>query len=171
MKRIQDEGQTTASEASMDSIQLLASLLMCYPEVGKVVLDPKERGIWLEFSLRDVPEEALLEKVDGLLMDSLRFYHELSGISGARMAFFFGEMALHIFRDIDTLSREEIGMLIALIRDNFSELLLTDTMPPADEDVIYNQSEMIDHRLRFLREYSLQDSMVGIREDGRVMVY
>ena len=40
-----------------------------------------------------------------------------------------------------------------------------------DEDVLFNQSEMIDHRIRFLRKNHIHENMVGIREEGRVMVY
>ena len=40
-----------------------------------------------------------------------------------------------------------------------------------DEDLIYMQSEMIDHRIRFLKENKIPESMVGVREEGRVMVY
>ena len=33
------KNRKTTSEASMDSIQLVASLLICFPEMGKVTLD------------------------------------------------------------------------------------------------------------------------------------
>ena len=48
---------------------------------------------------------------------------------------------------------------------------MTDAFSDIDEDVLYNQSEMIDHRIRFLRENHIRENMVGIREEGRVIVY
>ena len=39
----------TPSEASMDGIQLVASILMCFPEMAKVTLDSEDSGIWLDF--------------------------------------------------------------------------------------------------------------------------
>lgn len=161
----------TPSEASMDGIQLVASLLMCFPEMGKVTLDSKDEGVWLDFTLKGVPTEERMQAADKLITDSLRFYHEIEGISGAKLAFFYEKRALHIFRDIGSLSRAEIGILVTLIKDNFGDLLLTDAFSDIDEDVLYNQSEMIDHRIRFLRENHIRENMVGIREEGRVMVY
>ena len=161
----------TPSEASMDGIQLVASLLMCFPEMGKVTLDSKDEGVWLDFTLKGVPTEERMQAADKLITDSLRFYHEIEGISGAKLAFYYEKCALHIFRDIGSLSRAEIGILVTLIKDNFGDLLLTDAFSDIDEDVLYNQSEMIDHRIRFLRENHIRENMVGIREEGRVMVY
>ncbi len=161
----------TPSEASMDGIQLVASLLMCFPEMGKVTLDSKDEGVWLDFTLKGVPTGERMQAADKLITDSLRFYHEIEGISGAKLAFYYEKRALHIFRDIGSLSRAEIGILVTLIKDNFGDLLLTDAFSDIDEDVLYNQSEMIDHRIRFLRENHIRENMVGIREEGRVMVY
>ena len=161
----------TPSEASMDGIQLVASLLLCFPEMGKVTLDSKDEGVWLDFTLKGVPTEERMQAADKLITDSLRFYHEIEGISGAKLAFYYEKRALHIFRDIGSLSRAEIGILVTLIKDNFGDLLLTDAFSDIDEDVLYNQSEMIDHRIRFLRENHIRENMVGIREEGRVMVY
>lgn len=155
----------------MDGIQLVASLLMCFPEMGKVTLDSKDEGVWLDFTLKGVPTGERMQAADKLITDSLRFYHEIEGISGAKLAFYYEKRALHIFRDIGSLSRAEIGILVTLIKDNFGDLLLTDAFSDIDEDVLYNQSEMIDHRIRFLRENHIRENMVGIREEGRVMVY
>ena len=166
-----DKLSATASEASMDSIQLVASLLMCFPEMGKVTLDSDEDGVWLDFTLQKIPEEERLAEANKLITDSLRLYHEIEGICDARLAFFYEKRALHIFRDIDSLSKTEIDMLVALVKDCFGEFLLTDAVRNVDEDVLYSQSEMIDHRIRFLREYHIRENMVGIREEGRVMVY
>ena len=161
----------TPSEASMDGIQLVASLLMCFPEMGKVTLDSKDEGVWLDFTLKGVPTGERMQAADKLITDSLRFYHEIEGISGAKLAFYYEKRALHIFRDIGSLSRAEIGILGTLIKDNFVVLLLTDAVNYIDNYVLDNQSEMIDHRIRFLRENHIRENMVGIREEGRVMVY
>ena len=161
----------TPSEASMDGIQLVASILMCFPEMAKVTLDSEDSGIWLDFTLKDVPTEERMKKADRVITDSMRLYHELEGFSRARLAFFYAKGTLHIFRDIDSLSRAELDILVSIIRDHFSDLLLADTVNNIDEDVLFNQSEMIDHRIRFLRTNHIRENMVGIREEGRVMVY
>ena len=161
----------TPSEASMDGIQLVASILMCFPEMAKVTLDSEDSGVWLDFTLKDVPTEERMKKADKVITDSMRLYHELEGFSRARLAFFYAKGVLRIFRDIDSLTRAELDILVSIIRDHFSDLLLADTVNNIDEDVLFNQSEMIDHRIRFLRKNHINENMVGIREEGRVMVY
>ena len=161
----------TPSEAAMDGVQLVASLLMCFPEMAKVTLDSEDSGVWLDFTLKDVPSEERMKKADRMITDSMRLYHELEGFSSAKLAFFYAKGALRIFRDIDSLSRAELDILVSVIRDNFDDLLLADTVNNIDEDVLFNQSEMIDHRIRFLRKNHIHENMVGIREEGRVMVY
>lgn len=159
------------SEEAVDSIHFVASLLICFPEMGKVTLDSKEEGVWLDFILSEKPSEERMTKVNQLLTDSLKLFHELEGIEGARMAFFYEVRSLHIFRDIGSLTKREIDMLVALVKENFTDLLLTDGAQDADEDAVDAQSEMIDYRIRFLRENHIRENMVGIREEGRVMVY
>ena len=161
----------TPSEASMDGIQLVASILMCFPEMAKVTLDSEDSGVWLDFTLKDVPTEERMKKADKVITDSMRLYHELEGFSRARLAFFYAKGVLRIFRDIDSLTRAELDILVSIIRDHFSDLLLADTVNNIDEDVLFNQSEMFDHRIRFLRKNHIHETMVGIREEGRVMVY
>ena len=161
----------TPSEASMDGIQLVASILMCFPEMAKVTLDSEDSGVWLDFTLKDVPTEERMKKADKVITDSMRLYHELEGFSRARLAFFYAKGVLRIFRDIDSLTRAELDILVSIIRDHFSDLLLADTVNNIDEDVLFNQSEMIDHRIRFLRTNHIDENMVCIREEGRVMVY
>ena len=78
---------------------------------------------------------------------------------------------MHIFRDLDSPTKTEIDMLVTVVRENFSDLLLTDGVRKLDEDTVEAQSEMIDYRIRFLRENHIGENMVGIREEGRVMVY
>ena len=154
----------TPSDAAMDGVQLVASILMCFPEMAKVTLDSEDSGVWLDFTLKDVPSEERMKKADRMITDSMRLYHELEGFSSAKLAFFYAKGALRIFRDIDSLSRAELDILVSVIRDNFDDLLLADTVNNIDEDVLFNQSEMIDHRIRFLRKNHIHENMVGIRE-------
>ena len=116
----------TPSEAAMDGVQLVASILMCFPEMAKVTLDSEDSGVWLDFTLKDVPSEERMKKADRMITDSMRLYHELEGFSSAKLAFFYAKGALRIFRDIDSLSRAELDILVSVIRDNFDDLLLAD---------------------------------------------
>jgi len=60
---------------------------------------------------------------------------------------------------------------LALLKERFGAIIVADDNRDADEDMLATQAEMIDHRIRFLKENRIVESMVGVREEGRVMVY
>lgn len=161
----------TVSEANMDGVQLLASLLLCYPELAKITLDSKEEALIIEFCMKETPDEETFEASERLIFQSLQMYHEIEYIRGAKFAFFYRNCALNIYRDLATFSHGEMNLLVELVKEKFADFLVSDDNRGADVDMLLNQSEMIDHRLRFLKESHIRESMVGVREEGRVMVY
>jgi len=169
--RKMDNVKGTNSEASMDSIQLVASLLICHPEFSKITLVSKDKAIIMEISVKEAPEPQLIEEGEQFIVDSLRLYHDIEYIRGAQFAFFYKDFTLHIYRDLATFSHGEVGLLLSLLKEKFGSIILSDDNRDADEDMLATQAEMIDHRIRFLKENRIPESMVGVREEGRVMVY
>lgn len=161
----------TASEANMDGVQLLASFLLCYPELAKITLDSEEEALIIEFCMKEPPPQELFEAGEKLVFQSLQMYHEIEYIRGAKFAFFYKDCGLNIYRDLATFSYGEMNLIVELVKDKFSDYLVSDDNKGADTDLLLSQGEMIDHRLRFLKESHVRESFVGIREDGRVMVY
>ena len=161
----------TESEVSMDSVQLLAGLLICFPEFSKISLDSKDKAVRMEISVREAPSQDKFEETERLLQDSLMLYHNIEHIRGGKLGFTYENLSLQIYRDIDSLSRGEVGLIVSLIKEKLGDIIITDDIKNPDEELIYMQSEMIDHRIRFLKENKIPESMVGVREDGRVMVY
>ena len=98
-------------------------------------------------------------------------YHNIEHTSGGKFGFTYANFALRIYRDIASLSRGEVGLLVSLLKEQFGDIIISDDVRNPDEDLIFMQSEMIDHRIRFLKENKIPESMVGVREEGRVMVY
>jgi hypothetical protein len=166
-----DYSNGTESEVSMDSVQLVAGLLICFPEFSKIRLDSKEKAVIMEISVREAPEKEKFEEAERLIEDSLMLYHNIEHTSGGKLGFTYENFSLQIYRDIASLSRGEVGLIVSLLKEKFADIIITDEVRNPDEDLIYMQSEMIDHRIRFLKENRIPESMVGVREEGRVMVY
>ena len=166
-----DYSKGTDSEVNMDSIQLVASLLICYPEFSKITLDSKSKAIIMELSVKEAPDKETMAAGEDFIVDSLKLYHSLEYTRGAKFAFFYQDFALHIYRDLDTFSHGEVGLLLSLLKDKFGAIIISDDNRDADEELLATQAEMIDHRIRFLKENRIPESMVGVREEGRVMVY
>ena len=166
-----DYEKGTDSEVSMDSIQLVASLLICYPEFSKITLDSKSKAIIMEISVKEAPDMDTFAQGEQFIVDSLKLYHEIEMTHGAKFAFFYKDFALHIYRDLASFSHGEVGLLLSLLKEKFGDIIIADDNREADEELLATQAEMIDHRIRFLKENRIPESMVGVREEGRVMVY
>lgn len=161
----------TTSEITMDSVQLIASMLYCFPELAKVKLDEENCSVILGFCVHTEPTEELLTKVKQTIYDGLSVYHFLDKDGAWAFDFYYHEMVVYIVRDISSLSRQEINLIVTMVRDTLGSVLEIDDNSAADEDIISTQTDMIDHRLVFLRENRVRHNMQGVREDGRVMIF
>lgn len=159
-------------------IQFLASLLVCYPEVSSVQYDPKMGELSLDFILRGTIDWQAIDPFAELLQESLDTYHALEdgvqpylSITGEAI----GEAAamLHITREIATLQRGELTLIVALLRKTFGSLLVIDDHTPdhLEEEFVTVQSELLDQMLGQAQEMRFQNRMVGLREGDRVVVY
>ena len=160
----------------MDGINLLVSLLVCYPELGTVSFEPQNDSLRLSFALAKMPSQEEYESLRELLAESIMAYHSLEGFSGAVSTISLegaGNTAfLYVTRDVYTLSRGEIGLIITLVREHFGDLLLMDmNLEDAADPGIDAQAEVIDHMIGNLKINRVTDHMIGVREEGRVMVF
>lgn len=161
---------------NMDAIHLLVSILVCYPEIATVSFEPAEDAMHMSFALREVPSEASFAAAGQFLRDSILTYHQLEGFSNAHISISLeaqGHTAfLHIVRDVSTLSRGEIRLLAALMKERFASMLLLDQERDiTDLEAEEAQEETIDHMLGNVKINRITDRMIGIREEGRVMVF
>ena len=73
---------------NMDGVNLLISILVCYPEIGAVSYEPKDDALHFSFTLRELPSRAEYESVGELIRESILTYHSLEGFEGARIEIF-----------------------------------------------------------------------------------
>jgi hypothetical protein len=79
---------------------------------------------------------------------------------------------VHVLRDARSTTREELVLLTSLLSERFGEKLLKN--PPPDEfgeEDPGAQDEFVEYALEALRDPSQQKSLVGFREEKRVLVY
>lgn len=164
---------------NMDGVNLLMTLLLCYPEIGTVTFDPaKGETLQMAFALNRLPGDEENKKFGQFLTESISTYHSLLGLPEGRLSITVegnGKAAiLGIKRDMATISRGEISLIAALVRDNFKDDLVTDTEMEKDlpdEATRLAHEDNIDNILGSVRHGVISETMVGYREAGRVMVY
>ena len=78
---------------------------------------------------------------------------------------------LTILRDVATLSKGEIALIIVLLRENLSGKLMSDENDALLEEDLLVQEEVIDNMLENIKNQHNCNGLIGIREDGRVLVF
>lgn len=163
---------------SSDAVGLVVALLVRYPEIATIVSHPATGTLTLSFAIakrlnrareRDLRDEVLehvrsLLDVGGEAADALEVDCEFD----SRMTF------VRITRDARSFSREELAMLTAVLVDRFGDALMRSPVAedeqPLEEDIAA-EDELVEYALEALRDPSQQKSLVGFREEKRVLVY
>lgn len=168
-KYIQDD------ETISDSVNLLISILVRYPEIGTIRFDPKSNLLKLTFMFAGMLSAEEIAEMKQLLTDSITAYHVLEKISVEKSEVKFSSYdnvtLLDFFRDVHTLSRNEIALVIALLRERCKERLFIDGNDSVMEEDLVIQEEVIESMLENMKSQRSEHSLIGIREDGRVLVF
>ncbi len=163
------------SDSISHGANLLISILVRYPEIGKINYDALTGTIRMTFMLSGNSDAAELSKVRALLLSSIAAYHTLEDISGAvtavRTSTCDAVAMLTIERDVETLSKGEITLVIALLRECLQDRLVTDENDEFLEEDLLVQEEVIGTMLESMKKDHGANGLIGIREDGRVLVF
>lgn len=165
------------SEQSRPGVQLLASVLVCFPEIESVSYDPREGFLTMDFVIRAHPPLEEIEKFAVLLGESIETFHVIEGSMASAMDFSYEQhdalTILHLARRMDELSERELNLIAQLLTEHFGEDLLVDTHEGETPDAEFRmlQHETLERMLVAVREIPLRDRLVGIRERDQVIVY
>ena len=159
-----------------DTVSLVCALLVRFPEVASLRALPADGTVRLTFAIKgrlDKAAQAALaetvaDHIGGFLMlgkdeaSTLKLEVE----SDRAMAF------VHLTRDLDSFTKDELEMLVALFAQRFGDGLVRNPVPDdmADADPAVND-EIAAYAIEALRDPTQSKSLVGFREEKRVLVY
>ena len=164
-------------QADSDGIHLLASILVCFSEITTISYESEDESLKITFTLQKSMTQQGFDELAQFLAESIRTYHALEGFFGSRVEFSMeahGKLSfLHMTRDIDTISRGELSLVAAVMKDRFGEELLVDGhgYGAMDPDFAAAQEETLDRMLGNIRGISLSGRLVGVREGDHVVVF
>jgi len=167
-KNIQDRGGS-------GSAGLLVSILLRFPEVGSVTFDPQSHALCFTLLLKQRMVAESFRNLQVLVLESIAAFSFLQGIEPRLIDItrtsLQGLTAIEISRDAETLTREEISLLIGLMRSHFGEGLVVESDSGLMEEDLIVQEQLIDEALDDLRETQQQQNLIAYREGGRVLVF
>lgn len=160
---------------NMDCVNLLTSVLIYYPEISKISIEPDEK-IYINYIIQKILTDEEIEKTRTLLEECLKSYHylEKTQVECDEVKINIEEKAtfITIKRDMKTFSHGELRLINTLINEEFGELLIMDTDKiPMIDSTMLAQMDLIDTMLASLKINPVVEKMIGIREAGRVIVF
>lgn len=163
-------------ESFSNSMSLIAFLLVRYPEIGSIRFDPTKKTLQFTFVLvKFLSDEELKQFEEKLLLSlnsiSVLQERELGKIELQCTVEEGGLSFLEITRDINSLTQEEIALMIGLIQQFFEGMILLDQDDTVQEEEMALQEEMIEHMLEDLKDSRQEKRLIGFREEGRVMIF
>jgi hypothetical protein len=160
-------------EAS-DAVGLIVALLVRFPEIATIVSHPNEGTLTLSFAVESRLDKRAEVEVRESVGDHVRSLLELSREKPDTVVVAAesdeATTFVRITRDARTFTREELHVLVALLADRFGATLVRS---PASDDGFDEEADddLVDFALEALRDPTQQRSLVGFREEKRVLVY
>lgn len=159
-----------------DTVSLVCALLVRFPELASIRSGPTDRTLRLTFAVRQrldrAAQAALSEAVEEHVRSFLALAKEEATTlrvecEGDRTMTF-----VHVTRDLETFSKEELELQVGFFNDRWGDALVRNPHPddhleadPAAED------EAALYAIEALRDPAQSKSLVGFREEKRVLVY
>jgi hypothetical protein len=167
---------TRAPVENADTVSLVCALLVRFPELSSIRSGPADRTLRVTFAIRQrldrSAQSAIAEALDEHVRSFLALAKEEPAIFGVECE---GDRALtfiHVTRDLESFSKEELELQVGFFNDRYGEALVRNPHPddhleadPAAED------EAALYAVEALRDPAQSKSLVGFREEKRVLVY
>lgn len=156
---------------------------MRFPEVGSATLGPRRGEVRLEFYLDSEIETARFEEFIDKFKMSWDLFFELLRVTPAerritRVVDYPSEASLEaaevevirVTRDLETLSLEELSMMVGLIKERFVVTLI-EGEPIAAAEARYQEQVLLKSLDRVRHAPYGVGGLTGFRDDMRVLVY
>lgn len=145
-----------------------------HPEFNAVKYLADKEEIILEIAFDTVIENEKRESLEKKIRACLNLFYRLSGRSPELLDVELTDKAelsfLRFYRDVRTLSQEEIGLLILLLREEFANLLVKD-----DSDIIAKDAFKRKLKRSILQKINRDNTnpteFLAYRKEGRIFVF
>ncbi|MBF7083049.1 hypothetical protein IT084_08675 [Desulfallas sp. Bu1-1] len=158
-----------------DSVGLLISILVRYPEVSAINFDPWEQMLRFSFICSRVIDEQEFNNFKAYLLDSIQSFNYLEGKDAKFIDIshqVYDDLTLiEIKRDVATLVQEEIALVVQIFYQYWEGNLVSDFNETLIEEDLIIQEEIIEHMLESVKGSAEDKFLYAFREEGKVLVF
>jgi hypothetical protein len=159
-----------------DTVSSIVSLLVRFPEISSLWSHPTDGTLRLTYVVARRLTKSEQRDLGEALDDHIRAFVALEG-RDVRMIRVRCETDntvtfIHCTRDSASFTREELLLQIGLLSERFGEAFVKNPVEePQDEEIAALEDEEVEHAIDAMRDPAQKRSLVGYRDEKRVMVY
>ncbi len=158
-----------------ESINLLTSLMLRFPELCKINYTPNGQLLKMNFILQGEIDYKLLtcfkERLENCV--NVFMYYEnkrMPKCINIEYAMNSGITVIQITRDTVTLTPKEITLIVDILHQQFENKIVSDGLYIDDEELL-DHDDYIGNMLDNLRIRKPKNKFIALREEGRVLVF
>lgn len=158
-----------------DTVSLVCALLVRFPEIASIRSLPADGTVRLTFALNARLDRASKAGTVETIRDHVTGFLVLSSDEPLSLAVECeGDRThtfVHVTRDLETFSKDELELLVAVFAQRFGDALVRTPIEEHPDDDLAAQDEVASYAIEALRDPTQSKSLVGFREEKRVLVY
>ncbi len=159
-----------------DTVSLVCALLARFPELASIRAMPADGTVRLTFAVRQRLERAAQRAVAETIEDHVNGFVLLGGQTAATLQVECESERtmgfVHVTRDLESFSKDELEMLGALFLARFGDALVrSERAEDGFEEDEAAQDEAALYAIEALRDPTQSKNLVGFREEKRILVY
>lgn len=159
-----------------DTVSLVCALLARFPELASIRALPASGTVRLTFAVRQRLDRRAQRAIADALQDHVGAFVLLEGGEASSLVVETESERttsfVHVTRDLESFSKDELEMLCAFFMTRFGEKLICSARPDEGfEEDEAAQDEAALYAIEALRDPTQSKNLVGFREEKRVHVY
>ncbi|HON86711.1 MAG: hypothetical protein KBI39_00405 [Firmicutes bacterium] len=169
-------GKRSPRAVSQGDVEILATLLIAFPQISRIVFDPKRRTLTLVFLCKGPIGKAQQRRINKLYRESIEVYHSLCGIESRCVSCSWdltGELSsFQVERDVVSLSTGELSLTTSLISQSTSVFSAFDDSTLGEEpELSLSARFFVQELLEDIKNLECARQLVAVREGERVLVF
>jgi hypothetical protein len=175
-EELSPEMSARALVENADTVSLVCALLVRFPELASIRSVPADRTVRLTYALRQRldrnAQSGVVEALEDHIASFLVLAKDEAACSRAECESDRGMTFVHVTRDLESFSKDELELQTAFFTERYGEALVRNPLPDDhfDADPVA-QDEAALYAIESLRDPAQSKSLVGFREEKRVLVY
>jgi hypothetical protein len=159
-----------------DTVSLVCALLVRFPELASIRSGPIDRSLRLTFAVRRrldrAAQKTLADALEEHVCSFLSLAKEEPRVLHVECESDRSMTFVHVSRDLETFSKEELELQVGFFSDRCGDALVRSPHPDDHLDVDpAAEDEAALYAVEALRDPTQSKSLVGFREEKRVLVY